>query len=191
MTDWKELEGGPSLGVGLHTFLRDDDADHPAGVATKLRIVQDRRATLGVTAVGMRTPGGRAPRIDYGRAIASPSKDGINPGLDPRPAHRPRIRGDELAARLQRRTDDRFGPARPRGPAQHAPDRITRSPPSSSRSDNSIVAYGLPDLVSYHVRGTEVQRAIASGHRGGHRPVRAAAPNVRAEGPRARAGERS
>lgn len=26
MTDWKELEGGAMLGVGLHTFLRDDDA---------------------------------------------------------------------------------------------------------------------------------------------------------------------
>ena len=26
MTDWKAPEGGPVLGVGLHTFLRDDDA---------------------------------------------------------------------------------------------------------------------------------------------------------------------
>jgi type VI secretion system protein ImpE len=26
MTDWKELEGGAVLGVGLHTFLHDDDA---------------------------------------------------------------------------------------------------------------------------------------------------------------------
>jgi type VI secretion system protein ImpE len=26
MTDWKELDGGAMLGVGLHTFLRDDDA---------------------------------------------------------------------------------------------------------------------------------------------------------------------
>ena len=26
MTDWKELDGGLALGVGLHTFLRDDDA---------------------------------------------------------------------------------------------------------------------------------------------------------------------
>jgi type VI secretion system protein ImpE len=26
MTDWKELDGGLMLGVGLHTFLRDDDA---------------------------------------------------------------------------------------------------------------------------------------------------------------------
>jgi type VI secretion system protein ImpE len=26
MTDWSELEGGAMLGVGLHTFLRDDDA---------------------------------------------------------------------------------------------------------------------------------------------------------------------
>ena len=25
MTDWKAVEGGPALGVGLHTFLRDDD----------------------------------------------------------------------------------------------------------------------------------------------------------------------
>jgi type VI secretion system protein ImpE len=25
MTDWKELDGGPMLGVGQHTFLRDDD----------------------------------------------------------------------------------------------------------------------------------------------------------------------
>ena len=26
MTDWKELDGGAMLGVGLHTFLRDDEA---------------------------------------------------------------------------------------------------------------------------------------------------------------------
>lgn len=26
MTDWKELEGGATLGVGLHTYLQDDDA---------------------------------------------------------------------------------------------------------------------------------------------------------------------
>jgi type VI secretion system protein ImpE len=26
MTDWKELDGGAMLGVGLHTFLRDEDA---------------------------------------------------------------------------------------------------------------------------------------------------------------------
>ena len=25
MTDWKEHEGGPTLGLGLHTFLRDED----------------------------------------------------------------------------------------------------------------------------------------------------------------------
>ncbi len=25
-TDWKEIPGGPTLGVGLHTYLRDDDA---------------------------------------------------------------------------------------------------------------------------------------------------------------------
>ncbi len=25
MTDWKELDGGAILGIGLHTFLRDDD----------------------------------------------------------------------------------------------------------------------------------------------------------------------
>lgn len=25
-TDWKELDGGAALGVGLHTYLRDDDA---------------------------------------------------------------------------------------------------------------------------------------------------------------------
>jgi type VI secretion system protein ImpE len=26
MTDWKELDGGMALGMGLHTYLRDDDA---------------------------------------------------------------------------------------------------------------------------------------------------------------------
>ena len=26
MTDWKAVDGGPTLGVGLHTYLRDDDA---------------------------------------------------------------------------------------------------------------------------------------------------------------------
>jgi type VI secretion system protein ImpE len=26
MTDWRELDGGMTLGVGLHTYLRDDDA---------------------------------------------------------------------------------------------------------------------------------------------------------------------
>lgn len=26
MTDWRELDGGPTLGSGLHTFLRDEDA---------------------------------------------------------------------------------------------------------------------------------------------------------------------
>ena len=26
MTDWKELEGGLVLGVGLHTFLYDEEA---------------------------------------------------------------------------------------------------------------------------------------------------------------------
>ncbi len=25
-TDWKEFDGGPTLGLGLHTYLRDDDA---------------------------------------------------------------------------------------------------------------------------------------------------------------------
>jgi hypothetical protein len=25
MTDWKELDGGAMLGIGLHTYLRDDE----------------------------------------------------------------------------------------------------------------------------------------------------------------------
>jgi hypothetical protein len=26
MTDWKEIDGGALLGIGLHTHVRDDDA---------------------------------------------------------------------------------------------------------------------------------------------------------------------
>ena len=33
MTDWKAARRGPDLGMGQHTYLRDDDDDQPAGMA--------------------------------------------------------------------------------------------------------------------------------------------------------------
>ena len=85
------------LGVGLHTFLRDDEA---IGLLEwrEWRSEPTNRAGSG-TEPEARTP--PWPRIA--------SQEGLRPSILDR-LDRPRVGGDELASGLQRRADDRRGP---------------------------------------------------------------------------------
>ena len=162
MTDWKEHEGGPTLGLGLHTFLRDEDP---------LTLLEWRELHAGPTIIPHRI---QTRRSDAAMSRLA-SEDGITPSIIDRLID-PEFGRDRVAVGLQHRTDDGDGPARRRGPAQHAPRRATPFPPSSSRRNASVLAYGLPDLVSYYGLGRR-----SSGHRqpvdrGDDHAIRAPAP---------------